>query len=549
MPEHGTKLVKVYSAIARALKDLGVDTVFGLIGDANLYMVDSYIRDYGGKFVSVANEAGAALAALGYSQVSGKVGVATVTHGPALTNTLTPLVEGVNSTIPMVLLAGDTPVEDRDHLQKTNQREFIMATGAGFEQLRAPGTLLEDLTRAFRRTILERRPIVLNMPVEFQWLDVEYQKAKFQLPEDRAVVPSSDELDNAIGIIAAAKRPIVLGGRGAMHPEAKAAILRLAERIEAPLATTLRGSGLFHGEEFNLGVCGTMATSVGTEIIMESDCIIAFGASLNKYTTAMGSLVKGKRVIQVNLERAEVGKNLDPDASLVGDPGLTADAIMRWLNEAEIAPSGFRSAELRQKIAAYRPEQRVPGKPRPGTIDMRQALHRLNAAIPADRVLVTDAGRFIYETWAVFGVQHPRSFLYSLGFGAIGLGLGEAIGAAEAANGRTTLLVSGDGGFMLGGLTEFNSAVRAKSDMIILVCNDSSYGAEHIQFRNKNMDPALSVLEWPDLAPVADALGGKGVTVRNPEDLEFAVNAIEGRDRTRPLLIDIKLDPDFIPVH
>ena len=147
MPEPRTKPVKVYGAIARALKDLGIDTLFGLIGDANLYMVDSYIRDCGGKFVAVANEAAAVLAALGYTQVSGKVGVATVTHGPALTNTLTSLVEGVNSTIPMVLLAGDTPVEDRDHLQKTNQREFIMATGAGFEQFRAPGTLSEDLTQ------------------------------------------------------------------------------------------------------------------------------------------------------------------------------------------------------------------------------------------------------------------------------------------------------------------------------------------------------------------------------------------------------------------
>ena len=548
MLEKNATLIKVHTAIGRALTDLGIDTMFGLIGDANLYMVDSFIRDSGGKFISVANESACVLAALGYAQVSGQVGVATVTQGPGLTNTLTALAEGARSTVPIVLLAGDTAVEDRDHFQNINQRELVMAAGAGFEQLRAPGTLSEDIARVFRRAILERRPIVLNMPAEFQWRDVDYRKPSFQLSEDRALVPSSADLDNAIGIIAAAKRPVVLGGRGAMEPDARAALLRLAQRIEAPLATTLRGSGLFSGEEFNLGVCGTLSTPIAIETIMAADCIIAVGASLTKFTTGLGSLFKGKRIIQVNAERSEVGKNVLPDSGLVGDPALTADAIIRWLDEAEITPSGFRNAELRQKLADYQPERKLPKQPRAGTVDILQALSSLNDVIPADRVLVTDGGRFLHEAWTVFGVQHPRSFVYTVGFGAIGFGVGEAIGAAEAAKGRTTLLVCGDGGFMLGGLTELNSAVRAKSDMIVVICNDSSYGAEHIQFRDKNMDPALSIFPWPDFAPVADSLGGKGVTVRTAEDIELAAKAIQRRDRSRPLLIDIKLDPDFIPM-
>lgn len=539
--------MKVHAAIGRALRDLGVDVVFGLPGDANLYAIDSYVRDGGGRFVPVAHEASSVLAALGYAQVSGRVGVASVTHGPGFTNTLSALVEGVRSSVPVVLLAGDTPVEDREHLQNVNQREFVLATGAGFEQLHSPRTLSQDIARAFRRAILERRPVVLNMPIEFQWLDVDYQTPVFHLSDDRAVVPSSDELDNAIGIIAAARRPVVLAGRGAMLPQARAAILRLAERIEAPVATTLRASGLFHGEDCNLGVCGTMATSVATDTIMGSDCIVAFGASLNIFTTAMGSLIRNKRVIQVNAERSEVGKSLNPDAGLVGDPGLTADRMTGLLDEAEIAPSGFRSDELRDKLAKYRPAPKLPGQPRAGTVDIRQALLRLNEAVPADRILVTDVGRFIHEAWPIFGVQHPRSFVYAFGFASIGFGVAEGLGAAQAADGRTTLVVVGDGGFMLGGLTEFNSAVRAGSDLIIILCNDNCYGAEHVQFRNKDMDPALSLIEWPDFAPVAEALGGRGVTVRNLNDLEIAVKAIETRDRTRPLLIDVKLDPDLVP--
>ncbi|OJY32400.1 MAG: acetolactate synthase [Rhizobiales bacterium 65-9] len=541
--------MKVHVAIAQVLKDLGVDTLFGLIGDANLYMVDSYRRDAGGRFVPVANEASSVLAALGYAQVSGKVGVATVTHGPALTNTLTALVEGVKSGVAIVLLAGDTPVEDRDHLQTVNQREFIMATGAGFEQLRAPHTCADDIARAFRRASLERRPIVLNMPIEFQWLDVDYQKPVIFLPEDRAVVPSSSDLDDAAGIIASAKRPLVLAGRGATAPEARAALIRLARRIDAPLATTLRASGLFHGESFDLGVFGTLSTDVATDVIGEADCIVAFGAGLNRFTTAMGSLVKGKRVVQVNLERAEVGKNLLPDAGLVGDPALTAETIVRLLDEAEVPPSGFRDDAMRDKIAAYRMAPRLSGVPRPGTVDIRTALLRFNEVIPADRVLVTDAGRFLYEAWHVMRVRDPRAFVYTVGYGAIGLGVGEAIGAAEAASGTPTVLLTGDGGFMLGGLTELNSAVRAQQDLIIILCNDGGYGAEHIQFRNKNMDPALSLFRWPDFAPVAEALGARGVTVRTREDLDAAAVAVVERDRKRPLLIDLRLDPDHVPVH
>ena len=541
--------VKVHLALAMALRDIGADTMFGLIGDANLYMVDAFVRTCSGRYVGAANEAGAVLMALGYAQVSGRVGVATVTHGPGLTNTLTALVEGVKSSVPMVLLVGDTPVEDRDHLQKVAQREFITNTGAGFEQLRSPETLASDLARVFRRAATERRPVALNMPVDFQWRDVEYEKPRRYVPEDRAHIAVGADLDNAIGIIAAAKRPIVLGGRGAFEYRAEAAIVRLAERIEAPLATTLLGKGLFAGHPFSIGIFGTLSNAVAAEIIARSDCVIAFGASLNRFTTDSGRLLKGKRVIHVNVERDHVGRHVAPDAALVGDLERTADALSHWLDEAEIPGSGAATEELKRSIAAFRLPEKVPGRPRAGTVDMRQALQRVDAAVPGDRILVTDAGRFIFETWPTFQVDRPRSFVFTVGYGSIGLGLGEAIGASVAAPERPTLLIAGDGGFMLGCLAEFVTAVRNRCDMVIVVCNDGSYGAEHIQFSRKGMDPALSLLQWPDLAPVAEALGGVGLTVRNDDDLESAVRAIGTRDRSRPLLLDLKLDPDFIPSH
>ena len=145
-----------YQSVARAASDHGVDTMFGLMGDANLFMVDSFVRDCGGRFVPAAHEGSSVLMALAYSHVAGRVGVATVTHGPALTNCVTALTEGVRGHIPMVLLAGDTPVANPRHLQGIDQRELVKATGAGFEQVRTPDTVGMDFARAFYRAQVER---------------------------------------------------------------------------------------------------------------------------------------------------------------------------------------------------------------------------------------------------------------------------------------------------------------------------------------------------------------------------------------------------------
>jgi thiamine pyrophosphate-dependent acetolactate synthase large subunit-like protein len=135
--------------------------------------------------------------------------------------------------------------------------------------------------------------------------------------------------------------------------------------------------------------------------------------------------------------------------------------------------------------------------------------------------------------------------VHTVNYGSIGLGMGNAVGASFGRPGKPVLLVTGDGGFMLGGLAEFNTAVRAGVDLVVAVFNDSAYGAEHIQFRNRDMDATVSTFTWPDLAPIADALGGRGVTVRSRADLDGLAQVIADRDR--PVLIDIKIDPDHVP--
>lgn len=528
----------LHAAIARALVDNGTEVMFGLIGDANLFIVNSFVREFNGRYVSAANEAGALLMGLGYASVSGKIGVVTVTHGPGLTNTVTGLVEGAKARLPLVLLCGDTAIEDKDNLQNVAQREIVLPTGAGFEQARAPHTILQDVATALRRAWVERRPIVLNVPINFQWEEVSYKPVLFKRASTRAVVPESEDIDNAIGLIASARQPLVLAGRGAMH--ARASLKKLADRTGAFLATTLKARALFQGEPFDLGIFGTLSSPVAVDAIMASDCILAFGASLNNWTTSRGALVKGKRIIQCDLDPQRLGANLFPDAALVGDAELVADTLVGLLEMAEIAPSGLRDPELACRLKAYVPSFKDSSTDT--KIDLRKALIRIRSLLPKDRVVVMDGGRFMVEAFKLINVSAPEDFLFTTHFGSIGMGMPSAVGASRAAPSKPVVLLTGDGGFMLGGLAEFNTAVRHGIDLIVIVCNDGSYGAEYVQFRDRQMDPRLSLLEWPDFAAVAEALGGQGITFRTENDIAWVEKAIDSRNR--PLLIDVKLNVD-----
>lgn len=532
-----------HQAMAKALADQGIDTIFGVLGDANLYMMDSFERETGGHFYSMSNEAGAVLAANGYARTSGRVGTATVTHGPALTNTITALVESVRDHTPVLLVAGDTAVVDRDNFQNVAQRDLVMPTGAGFEQVRAPHTMAEDVAVAVRRACLERRPVVLNVPVDFQWQEVEYAPSPVRWTAPQAVVPDPAALDQAVGIIASSRRPLVLAGQGAASQEGKQALLRFANRIGAPLATTLRARDLFRGEPHNLGILGTLSHEVALDVVGQADCVIAFGASLNPWTTAEGSVIGGKKVVHVDIDRAAIEHFSEVTAAVVGDTVPVTAAFVELLDQAEVKPTGFASPALAERLA-HRDEHAYTDLGTDQTIDVRTALLRVEEAFPVDRTLVHDGGRFVFWAFQLLHVPEPRAYVHTLNFGSIGLGMGDAIGAWFGAPGRPVLLITGDGGFMLGGLAEFSAAVRHHVDLVVVVLNDSAYGAEHIQFRTRDMDPTIATFDWPDLASVATALGGRGVTVHNCHELETVLSVLEHRDR--PILIEVKIDPDKV---
>ena len=532
--------IPVNVALARALNDLGVETLFGLMGDSNLFMCDAYVRQFGGRYVPATHEGNAVLMAAGYAAMTGDVGVCTVTQGPAVSNTVTALVEVTKSSLPVVLLCGDTPAADPDHPQTVAQRAMIEAAGAGYARLRTPETVVADVANAMRRAWIERRPIALNMPTEMMWEQTRYLQPNMP-PRPTPTAPSDGpEMDKAIGMLAAARRPLILAGRGAVH--ARDQLIALADRLGAPLGTTLKAKGLFHGHPYNLGVHGTLSTPGAVDVITSTDCVVAFGAGLNRFTTAGGAFMDGRRLIQVDDDPRYLGKMTQADAALSADPGLTAEAFVKWLDAAEI-PSSQATDTIDPK-ALTEPVPLPRNLHTPGTVDFPTALLALNDALPADRLFSSDAGRFLQEAWTRIDVNAPANMLLTIGVGAIGMGMGYAIGAGVARPEQTQLYLTGDGGLMMGGLAEFTSAVREKLDMIMVVCNDNAYGAEYVQFEDRQMDPGMSQFSWPSFAGVARAMGATATTVSSDAEIELAVAAIkERKPDDGPMVIELMLDP------
>jgi thiamine pyrophosphate-dependent acetolactate synthase large subunit-like protein len=275
--------------------------------------------------------------------------------------------------------------------------------------------------------------------------------------------------------------------------------------------------------------------------IGESDCIVAFGASLNTWTTVRNSLLEGKRVVHVDTNRARFRREIPVTVAVQGDAGLVAQQFVELLDAAEVPPSGFRD----RATASVNQADLMFAAPLGEQVTLAGVLSEVNRALPSRRTVVYDGGRFQGEAFKYMWSTDYRGEVLTTDFGAVGLGMGAAIGAASVARDEPTVFVTGDGGFMMNGLAELHSAIRAGLPLIVVICNDESYGAEYDQFVNKGLSPDLSLFRWPDFAEVARSLGAGGLTVEAVSDVAPAIAAFG--ELTRPVVIDLRITPQDIP--
>lgn len=533
---------RFHHALASALADQGVEVMFGVMGDANMFVADSFHRLLGARFVSAAHEGGGVQMAAGYAAVTGRVGVATVTHG-AIANSVSALFDCVRGRHPVVVVAGDTARDRDDHLQNIPQREVVAPTGATYHEVGSLRSVARDVSAAVHLAYTRRTAVVLGVPADFQQADCVPDPAP-PVPIGVAnVVPAAETLEQAAGLLLNASRPLVVGGRGVAGGDAAEAVQRLAHRIGAPLTTSLLGKGLFTDDPFHLGIFGTLANPVVSEAIGDSDCVIAFGASLSPLTTLRGELLEGKRVIQVDSDPAPIGRRYPVDLGVVGDARLVADGLTELIDLAEAPAQTNRAEELGRRSGQWAEADRRIDESQP--LGITGVLHRMNGIVPADRTLCIDGGRFSHEALRIMAVPEPRYYAHCLNVGHIGMSVGYGVGAATGIPDRPCLVVAGDGGFMLGGLLEFVSAVRHDVNLVVCLLNDSAYGAEYYRFQAQGLAPELTTFEWPGFAELATAVGGRGVRVESWTD--FGRVEEELSSSGGPLMIEVVLDRDAIP--
>ncbi len=534
----------VAAVVGETLARLGVDTAFGVVGSGNFVAVDGLIAG-GATFHAARHEGGAVCMADGWARVTGRVGVCTVHQGPGLTNAMTGLTEAAKASTPLLVLAADTPPRARLSNFRVDQHSLAHAVGAATERVHSPASAAADTARALRRAVTERRPVVLMLPIDLAAADAPAQEPPAAPTASVPPPPDPDAVERVADLLARARRPVLIGGRGAVLAGAGEAIEALGARTGALLATSAMAHGLFAGRPFALGIAGGFAAPHAADLLARADVVVAFGAGLNHWTTRHGALIaEGAAVVQVDLRPGAIGAHRPVAAGLVGDAAATARALEATLAARGHAAPGWRSSERAAEIArrTWHAEPYADAT-RDGRIDPRTLSIALDELLPEQRTVAVDSGHLTGWPAMYLGVPDARSWLFANAFQAVGLGLGTAIGAAVARPERVTVAAVGDGGLFMA-LEELETAARLRLRLLVVAYDDEAYGAEVHHFGPMGHDTATVRFPPADLAALARAAGTQALTARAVADL--APVGAWARSDAGPLVVDAKVNPEVV---
>lgn len=507
--------IKVYRALAKAFVAEGVDTAFVLMGDGNMYWATAMAREHGVKLIHARHEHSAVAMADGYARKTGRVGIASTTCGPGFTQIVTALTVAVRRGTPMVIFVGDTPMGDFYNVQQMDQRPLAESTGAAFIALRSPDRMLDDVRNAFYIAQYERRPVVVSVPMDLQaqtldWVP-EIEPSATLLPVQQRMMPDPAIIAQVAKRIKESRKPIIIGGEGAVLSDAGDVIASLADKIGAVVSTSLRAKGLFDTNAWSLGTSGTFAGDVAREFYAEADLVISVGASLTSYTTEQGYLFPNAQVIQIDQKPRGLWQGLRvADLHLRGDGRASVEAIVAALGDFKA--TGFRTPEGAAKLKASKPDAK-PYPIDPGTIDPREALLELDRTIPADWDIVVGCAHFFNFVVTHMGGRLPQRWIITHDFGAIGQGLPTAIGVAATRKDGKVLLIEGDGSFLMH-VQELEVLARQGIKMLTAVINDGAYSAETHKLGAAGVHIGEAVFGKPDLTALAKGfqLGGASIS-------------------------------------
>ncbi|MGZ4286509.1 MAG: thiamine pyrophosphate-binding protein [Solirubrobacteraceae bacterium] len=537
-----TQAASVADVVGATIAAQGVKDAFGILGSGNMIVTNALVRG-GARFHHARHECGAVCMADGYARVSGRVGVCSVHQGPGLTNTMTGLTEAAKSRTPVLVLAGETPAAALTSNFRIDQHDLVESVGAIADRVHSPRTAADDAQRAYQRAWIERRPVVLMLPIDIQPQQAASDRpTQPPLPVFEPPAPNPRAIAKAADALANANRTAIIAGRGAVLADAREDLETLGRRAGAILATSAPANGLFAGLPYALGISGGFASPFAAELLPQADTVLVVGASVNHWTTKHGALISDDAtVIQIDANANAIGRNYPADIAILGDAKASIQALSEAMKERGHEHQGFRTPQLADQIATRR--WRHEPYEDAGTdewIDPRTLTIALNDLLPPARNIAVDSGHLTGYPSMYLDVQDPNAWVFANGFQAVGLGLGNAIGASIARPDVPTVAALGDGGTFLA-LPELETAARLKLTLLVLIYDDSAYGAEVHHFAPMGHDVSLVRFPDVDLAAIAAAAGAKSATVRNTNDLAVVEEWL--MNPHGPLVLDAKVNP------
>ena len=545
MPDRLERIAPTYQVLVDDIKALGVEQVFGLMSDDTAVFATA-LDSAGIRFYGARHENNAVAMAEGFSYATGGLGVAVIGRGPATANGLHAATYASRSGSRVLIISGDVATSFGEangigpDYKSFNAQGVLGAAGIRNFTATSPATARGALADA-AAAALQGGAAALLLPVNVQLADMALDGNAAPSAPRRSrppQAPQSQAVEAAAAVLRQSRKPVILAGLGAHRAGAKAALEQLADRTGALLATSARGKDMFRGHACNLGIVGSFSHSAARRLVAEADCVLVFGASLNLLTMSFGHSLPKVPLIQVDAQRGNIGRYHPADVAVVGDARLAAEALLAALPAGSNAERPFHSDETLNFLRAFDIAKDFQPANTPRTVDPRSLGVALEKLLPARRNLVYDAGNFLGIV-PYLSVSGPGHFKLTSDFASIGLGFGTALGVAKARPDETTVLVIGDGGFLMT-MGELETVVREDLPLVIVLMNDCAYGAELHFLKMRDLPVAKSVFPDVDYAPIAEALGFRAVTIRTLDDLQRAAPLLARPDG--PVFLDCKLN-------
>lgn len=530
----------VSDVLIETMTNWGVDTVFGMVGHSNLGVAEAMHRaETAGnlRYFGIRHEGAAAFAAAAYGKLTGRPAACFGIAGPGSTNLLTGLYDAKSDRAPVLALSGnvDSSVAGKGAFQDIDLLAAFADVSVYSAMVRSGSDHAELMTMALKHAILERGVGHLVLPDEVQILEASDQKAsgpQGRMPDLR-VRPPAAALQQALDLIASSTRPLIVVGAGAKFD--MAAVIDLAERLNAPVLTTFKAKGQIpDAHPLACGVLGRSGTPVASWMMNKADLLLVFGASFSNHT----GISPYKPIIQVDTDPMMLGRFRPVAAPVLGDVGVTATAMLSGLGPNPALVD--QRPEVAERWALWRAEKARRAVKHPdGRVAAATVFEELSRLAPANAILAVDVGNHAYSFGRYFETAE-QSVLMSGYLGSIGFGFPAAMGAWAAAPDRPIIAITGDGGFGQY-LADFTTAVKYNMNITHILLNNGELAKISEEQRGAEYAVWQTSLLNPDFAAYARSCGGYGRRVTDPAEVAAAI--AEALEHPGPAMVEIITDP------